>query len=77
MFCSRPCCLEAQRAIFDAFKAGLLDGILTQARARIRAQAQQQRAQRPFREPDFWRDDGGIETAREHEIQELGAPLDE
>jgi hypothetical protein len=73
MFCSQPCCREAQRAIFDAFKAGLLDGILAEARARAKAQAAARF--QTSSGPDYWYNGHGLETLREREIRELGAPL--
>ena len=74
-FCSIPCRATAQRALADALKAGLLDGILSEARARAKAQAVE-RLKRTSRSPGYWHDGGGLETARERQKRELGAPLD-
>jgi hypothetical protein len=74
-FCSIPCRTAAQHAFSDALKAGLLDGILSEARARAKAQAVE-RLKRTSRSPGYWHDGGGLETARERQKRELGAPLD-
>ena len=73
-FCSIPCRATAQRALADALKAGLLDGILSEARARAKAQAVGR--QRTSRSPGYRCLGGGLETAYERQKRELGVPLD-
>ena len=74
-FCSTPCHAAAQRAFTDALKAGLLDGILAEARARAKAEAaRHQETSRGFRAKHIG---GGLETTFERQKRELGAPLDE
>jgi hypothetical protein len=74
-FCSIPCRVAAQRAFSDALKAGLLDGILSEARARAKAETAER--QRTSRGSGYRRTRGGMETAYERQKRELGAPLEE
>jgi hypothetical protein len=68
-FCSKPCFFMASRACLDALKAGLLDGILAQARARAKMES--------FKRQGVPKHiGGGLETAWERQKRELGTPLD-
>ena len=71
-FCSRFCCWAAQRAFTRALADGRLNGILAEERARAKVEAQRNRAHRSV---VHWR--GGVETAYDRQVRELGSALED
>ena len=65
-------CWAAQRAFTRALADGRLNGILAEERARAKVEAQRNRA---HRSGVHWR--GGVETAYDRQVRELGSALED
>jgi hypothetical protein len=75
-FCTRPCFQKAWALFREVLRSGQLCGMLA-ALERARAKIEVTQRFQTSRGPDYWHDGGGLESAHERQMRELGAPLDE